>query len=75
MIKVGVGLRINPEKIRAIWKWKALKIKKGVRVFLRFANDYRVFIYKFVITVAFFTVFIGKYPFFWIPEAQKAFES
>ena len=75
IIKAGVGLRIDPEKIRAIREWEALKIKKGVRAFLGFANHYKAFINKFVTTAASFTAFIRKYPFLWIPEAQKAFES
>ena len=75
IIKAGVGLRIDPEKIKAIWEWEAPKIKKEVRAFLGFANYYRVFIDKFVTTAALFTALTGKYPFFWIPEAQKAFES
>ena len=66
---------MDPEKIKVIWEWEALKTKKGVRVFLRFANYYRVFINKFVITVTPFMVFTGKYLFLWIPEAQKTFES
>ena len=75
IIEAGVGLRMDPEKTRAIWEWEAPKTKKGVRAFLRFANYYRAFIDKFVITVAPLTVFTGKYPFLWTPEAQKAFES
>ena len=66
---------MNPEKIKVIWEWEALKIKKGVRAFLRFANYYRVFINKFVTTVTPFTALTGKYPFLWTSEAQKAFES
>ena len=46
-----------------------------MRPFLRFVNYYRAFINKFVTTVALFTVFTGKYPVLWIPEAQKAFKS
>ena len=68
IIKAGVGLRMDPEKIKAIWEWEALKIKKGVRAFLGFVNYYRVFINKFVTTVAFFTVLIGKYLFYWTAE-------
>ena len=41
-----------------------LKTKKKVRAFSRFINYYKVFINKFIITAAFFTVFTGKYPFF-----------
>ena len=69
IIEVGVGLRMDPEKIRAICEWEVLKTKKGVRAFLGFANYYRAFIDKFVITAALFTAFMGKYPFLWIPEA------
>ena len=75
IIEVGVGLRMDPEKIKVIREWEAPKTKKGVRVFLGFANYYRVFIDKFVTTAAPFTALTGKYPFLWTPEAQKAFES
>ena len=75
IVKVGVGLRINPEKIKAIWEWEILKTKKGVRAFLEFANYYKAFIDKFVTTVTLFTALTGKYPFLWISKAQKAFES
>ena len=63
IIKAGVGLRMDPEKIKVIREWEAPKIKKRVRAFLRFANYYKAFIDKFVTTAAFFTAFIGKYPF------------
>ena len=70
-----MGLRMDSEKIKVIWEWEALKTRKGVRVFLRFANYYKAFIDKFVTTSAPFTALTGKYPFIWTPEAQKAFES
>ena len=57
-------MRINPEQIKAIREWKALKTKKGVRVFLGFANYYKAFINKFATTASPFTALIGKYPFF-----------
>ena len=63
IIKVGVGLRMDPEKVRAIWEWEVLKTKKGVRAFLGFTNYYRAFINKFVSTAALFTALTGKYPF------------
>ena len=69
--KVGVGLRIDPEKIKVIWEWEALKIKKGVRAFLGFANNYRAFINKFAITVTIFTVITKKYIFFRRPRFKK----
>ena len=75
IIKVGVGLRIDLEKIKVIREWEAFKTKKGVRAFLGFANYYRAFINKFVITAAPLTAFTGKHLFLWILKAQKAFES
>ena len=60
---------MDPEKIKVIREWEALKTKKGVRAFLRFANYYRAFINKFVTTAAPFTALTGKYPFLWTPEA------
>ena len=69
ILKAGVGLRMDPEKIKAIQEWEAFKIKKGVRAFLRFANYYRAFIDKFITTAALFTVLTGKYPFLWLPKA------
>ena len=60
---------MDPEKIKVIQEWEMLKIKKGVRVFLRFANYYMIFINKFITTAAPFTALTGKYPFFWTPEA------
>ena len=75
IIKASVGLRINPEKTKAIREWEAPKTKKGVRAFLGFANYYRAFIDKFATTAAPLTALTGKYPFLWTPEAQKAFKS
>ena len=69
IIKAGVGLRMDPEKIKAIWEWEALKTKKGVRAFLGFANYYRAFIDKFATTVAPFIALTGKHLFLWIPKA------
>ena len=58
-----MGLRMDPEKIRAIREWEIPKIKKGVRVFLGFTNYYRAFINKFAITAALFTALMGKHLF------------
>ena len=46
-----------------------------MHAFLRFANYYKAFINKFATKVAPFTAFTGKYPFLWIPKAQKAFKN
>ena len=66
---------MDSEKIKVIREWEILKIKKGVHAFLRFTNYYKAFIDKFTITVTPLTALTGKYPFFWTPEAQKAFKS
>ena len=46
-----------------------------MRAFLRFVNYYKAFINKFVTTAAPLTTLTGKYLFYWIPKAQKAFEN
>ena len=69
IIKAGVGLRMDSEKIKAIREWEILKTKKRVRAFLRFANYYKVFIDKFVTTAALLTALTGKHPFFWMAKA------
>ena len=56
-----MGLRMDPEKIKVIREWEALKTKKRVRAFLGFANYYKAFIDKFVTMVALFTILTGKY--------------
>ena len=71
IIEAGVGLRMDPEKTRAIREWEAPKIKKGVRAFLRFANYYKAFIDKFVTTAALFTALTEKHPFFGHPRPKK----
>ena len=58
--EAGVGLQMDPEKVKAIQEWEAPKTKKGVLAFLGFANYYKAFINKFVITAAPFMLFIGK---------------
>ena len=75
IIKAGVGLRINPEKTRAIREWEAPKTKKRVYTFLRFANYYKAFINKFATTATPLTALTGKHLFLWISKAQKTLEN
>ena len=65
---------MDPEKTKAIREWETPKTKKRVRAFLKFANYYKAFIDKFATTAAPLTALTRKYPFLWIPKAQKAFE-
>jgi hypothetical protein len=44
IIEASKGLRMDPEKVKAIKEWEALVNVKGVRSFLGFANFYRRFI-------------------------------
>ena len=47
IIEAGKGIRVDPEKVRAIREWEAPSTPKGVRQFLGFANFYREFISDF----------------------------
>ncbi|KAI0991811.1 hypothetical protein K3495_g16376, partial [Podosphaera aphanis] len=47
IVEVGVGIRMDPEKVKAISEWQSPKAIKAVRSFLGFANYYRLFIKDF----------------------------
>lgn len=40
-MEAGKGIRVDPEKIRAVEGWQTPKSVRGVRGFLGFANYYR----------------------------------
>ena len=44
IIDAGKGLRMDPDKVKAIVEWEAPTSVKGIRGFLGFANFYRRFI-------------------------------
>jgi hypothetical protein len=44
IIEAGKGVRMDPEKVKAIQEWQAPTTVKGVRSFLGFANFYRRFV-------------------------------
>jgi hypothetical protein len=75
IIEAGVGIRMEPEKVKAIMEWEVPHSTRGVRSFIGFANYYRGFIHSFTVLVTPLTELTKKgVPFKWGPEAQKAFE-
>jgi len=75
IIEAGKGLRMDPEKIKAIAEWEAPTSVKGVRGFLGFANFYRRFIKDYSDLVRPLTDLTHKdRRFVWLPEADTAFE-
>lgn len=44
VVDVGTGIRMDPEKVKAIVEWRRPTTTKGVRSFLGFANYYRMFV-------------------------------
>ncbi|KAI0991625.1 hypothetical protein K3495_g16562, partial [Podosphaera aphanis] len=74
IIEAGHGLRMDPEKIKAIKNWEAPTSIKGVRGFLGFANFYRKFIHNFADLARPLTDLTRKdCKFQWSSEADRAF--
>ena len=63
IIEAGKGISMDLAKVAAIREWEALKIVKGVRSFLGFANFYRRFIKNFAQLATPLTRLIGDVPF------------
>ena len=75
IIEAGQGLRMDPEKVRAIKEWEIPCTQKGVRSFLGFANFYRRFIKDYSGLVAPLTALTGlNTPFRWGGDQQEAFD-
>jgi hypothetical protein len=77
IVEAGKGIRMDPEKIRAIMDWKYPTSVKGIRSFLGFANFYRDFIAGFSHIAAPLTALTGKkapIPFCLPEEAKAAFD-
>jgi hypothetical protein len=74
IIEAGKGVRMDPEKVKAIQEWEAPKSVKGVQSFLGFANFYRKFIRDFSDIVRPLTSMTKKeQAFIWTKEAEAAF--
>jgi transposase InsO family protein len=74
VIEAGKGLRMDPEKVKAIKEWEAPVNVKGVRSFLGFANFYRRFIKNYSGLTAPLTRLTGDVPFQWGETEQQAFD-
>jgi transposase InsO family protein len=74
IIEAEKGIRMDPDKVKAIKDWEAPKTVKGVRSFLGFANFYRRFIRDFAKIAAPLTRLTGDVSFTWGDEEQLAFD-
>ena len=75
VIEAGVGVRMDPEKVKAILSWEAPRSVKGVQSFIGFANFYRKFIQGFSDVVRPMMSLVKKdTAFAWTAEADQAFE-
>jgi hypothetical protein len=74
IIEAGKGVRMDPEKVKAIVEWEPPTSVKAVRSFLGFANFYRQFIRNYSDITAPLTDLTKKISKFqWTDEASKAF--
>jgi hypothetical protein len=75
VIEAGVGVRMDPEKVKAILSWEAPRSVKGVQSFIGFANFYRKFIQGFSDVVRPMMSLVKKDAAFrWTAEADQAFK-
>ncbi|KAJ6436948.1 retrovirus polyprotein [Purpureocillium lavendulum] len=75
IVEAGKGIRVDPEKVRAIQEWETPRSARAVRSFLGFANYYRQFIPKFSNIASPLTALTKKdAAFAWSNECQAAFD-
>ena len=75
IVEAGKGIRVDPEKVRAIQEWEAPRSARAVRSFLGFANYYRQFVPRFSNIASPLTALTKKdAAFAWSNECQAAFE-
>jgi len=60
IIEAGIGVSMEPEKVKAIMEWEAPRSTRGVRAFVKFANYYYKFIHNFFILTTFLTELTKK---------------
>ena len=68
------GVKVDPNKIKAIKEWKVPTTIKKLRGFLGLTGYYRKFFKNYGRIAAPLTTLFKKDAFSWIPEATKAFE-
>ncbi|XP_026164228.1 uncharacterized protein LOC113131342 [Mastacembelus armatus] len=70
------SIAMDPEKVRAVREWPVPQSRKQLQGFLGFANFYRKFIRNYSsVAHSLHQLTSVKVPFFWTPEAQRAFTS
>ncbi len=75
IVEAGKGIRVDPEKIRAVEQWEQPKTVKGVRGFVGFANYYREFVPDFSTVAMPLTALTKKdTPFIWSDQCEEAFK-
>jgi hypothetical protein len=75
IVEAGQGIRVDPEKIKAVQLWERPRTVRGVRGFVGFANYYRDFVPKFSdIALPLTTLTKKDVPFVWSPQCEQAFE-
>ena len=75
IIEAEKGVRMDPEKVKAIQDWESPKTVKEVRGFLGFANFYRRFIKNFsAVASPLITLTKKNVPFVWSTAAEDAFQ-
>jgi predicted aspartyl protease len=75
ILEAEKGIRMDPEKIKAILDWESPKSVKGVQSFLGFANFYRKFINNFADLTLPMTRLVRKdVAFKWTDEAERSFQ-
>ncbi|KAE8687051.1 Detected protein of unknown function [Hibiscus syriacus] len=72
----AVGIRVDPQKVKAIMDWEVTKNVSEVRSFLGLAGYYRRFVKNFSMIVLPLTKLMRKnVPFVWTSECQESFEA
>ena len=75
IVRPGVGLKADPEKVKAILEWEPPRNVRAVRSFLGFGNFYRQFIERYSEIARPLTALTKKdIKFEWTSEANLAFE-